>query len=241
MSGSPGTAGPRAARPIRAHVERHGQGHGRIQARGRGVQRQLADRDGHAARALIAQAQDALVVSDHDQAHVGAVGGLAQNALHAADVIWRQPDAARPAQDVAELLAGAAHGGRVHDRHELFEVLRQQPVEERLVAVLERGQTDVLLEVVGLAADVLELERDLLLDRRHARGQQPTHFERVALRLCEGGVLVEQPMTHQLAAALAHGSFRTLDVLGVGRRGDVDHARSIGPARPLTVEPFGTD
>ena len=56
-------------------------------------------------------------------------------------------------------------GRRVDDRHELLEVLDEDPVEEGLVAVLERRQADVALEVVALAADVLELQADLLLDR----------------------------------------------------------------------------
>ena len=102
---------------------------------------------------------------------------------------------------MAELLAGAADRWRVDDRHELLEVLRQQPVEERLVAILERGKADVVLQLVALAADVLELERDLLLDGRDARRQEPAQAERVALGLGEGGVLVEQPVADQRAAA----------------------------------------
>jgi hypothetical protein len=42
----------------------------RVDARGRGVERELADGDAHAARALVAEAEDALVVGGHDEAHV---------------------------------------------------------------------------------------------------------------------------------------------------------------------------
>ena len=49
-------------------------------------------------------------------------------------------------------------GRRVDDRQQLLEVLGQDPVEERRVAVLERRQADVLLERIVLPAQPLELE-----------------------------------------------------------------------------------
>ena len=60
-------------------------------------------------------------------------------------------------------------------------MLGQEPVEERRVAVLERGQADVPLERVVLAPQVLELELDLLVDRQHPVGQEAAQAERVAL------------------------------------------------------------
>ena len=36
----------------------------------RGVERHLADGNAHAARALIAEAEDALAIADHDAAHI---------------------------------------------------------------------------------------------------------------------------------------------------------------------------
>lgn len=41
------------------------------------------------------------------------------------------------------LLTGQAHGGRVHNGHELLDVRGQQAVEELLVAVLQGHQQDV--------------------------------------------------------------------------------------------------
>ena len=40
-------------------------------------------------------------------------------------------------------LAGQAHSGCVHDGHELLDVRREHPVEELLVAILERHQKHV--------------------------------------------------------------------------------------------------
>ena len=59
---------------------------------------------------------------------------------------------------MAELLAGKTDGRRVDDREEFLEVVDEESIEERLVAILERGQSDVPLEVIGFAANVLELK-----------------------------------------------------------------------------------
>ena len=50
--------------------------------------------------------------------------------------------------------------------------------------VLERGQADVLLERVVLAAEMLELQIDLLFDRQHPVGEQTGQ--------AEGGSLVRR-------------------------------------------------
>ena len=167
-----------------------------MDAAGRGVQRELADRDGHPAGALVAEAQDPLVVGDDDEPDV-LVRALAQEFRDPVAVGRRDPGAAGPPDDVAELLAGAADGRRVDDRQELVEVLGEQPVEQRRVAVLERGQADVLLERVVLDPDVLELEVDLLLDREDAVREQATQPERVALGGREGEVLRQQAAAQQ--------------------------------------------
>ena len=87
---------------------------------------------------------------------------------------------------MTELLTGKTDGRCVDDRQEFFEVLDEEPVEQRLVAVLESGQSDVPLEVIGLAPDVLQFEGDLLVDRRHTRWQQTVQAKGVALICREG-------------------------------------------------------
>ena len=128
---------------------------------------------------------------------------------------------------MAEFLTGAAHRGRVDDGQELLEVLGEDAIEERLVAIMERRQADVALEVVGLSPDMLQLERHLLLDDRDARGQEPAQAERVALRLGEGGALVQQRLPDEVAATLA-------DHAAPARRFKVAWARRRRVHQPIT-------
>ena len=86
---------------------------------------------------------------------------------------------------------------RVDDRQELLEVVGEQPVEQRRVAVLERGEADVLLERVGLDPQVLELELDLLLDRQDAGREEAAQPERLALLGREREVLRQQAAAEQ--------------------------------------------
>ena len=165
----------------------------------RRVQRELADRDGHAAGALVAEAQDPLVVGDDDEPDV-LVRALAQELRDPVPIGRRDPRAAGPPDDVAELLARPPDGRRVDDRQEFIEVFGQQPVEQGRVAVLERGQPDVLLERVVLDPDVLELEVDLLIDRQDPVRQEPAKPEGVALGRRERQVLRQQPAAEERRA-----------------------------------------
>ena len=162
----------------------------------RRVERQLADRDRHPAGALVAEPEDPLVVGDDDEPDV-VVRALAQELRDPVAVGRRDPDAAGPPDDVAELLDRAPDGRRVDDRQEFLEVLGEEPVEERGVAILERRHPDVALERVVLAPEVLELELDLLLDRQDPIGEEAPKPEGVALVLAEGEVLGQQAAAEQ--------------------------------------------
>src|SRR5450759_3817562 len=144
-----------------------------MNARCGAVEGELADRDGDAARALITEPKDSLIVRDDDQADL-APGSCPQDLVDPADVVGRDPHAARPAEDVTEFLAGTTDRRCVDDGKELLEVVDEDAVEEGLVSVLEGGEPDISLEVVALSADVLELERHLIPDNGHAGRQQPS-------------------------------------------------------------------
>ena len=187
-------------RVVGADVKADRKGEAGIDAAGARVERQLADRDGHPAGAEVAQPEDAFVVGHHDEPDVG-VRAVAQDLGDPIAIMRRDPGAARPPEDVAELLAGAPDGRGVHDRQQLLQVLGQDPIEERRVPVLERGKADVLLERIVLPAQPLQLERDLLLDGHDVVRQQAAQAERVALVRREGEVLGEQPVGEERGAA----------------------------------------
>jgi hypothetical protein len=124
---------------------------------------------------------------------------------------------ATPAQDVTEPAARLANRRGVHDRGELLDVIKQQAVEQCFVAVLKRCQPNVLLDVIRLTAQMLQLQDDLLLDRRHPPGQEPAQAQVVTFLHTERGVLVNQWLAKNL------------------RTGQSDHRRShTVPSPPQT-------
>jgi len=186
---------------VGADVEADGQHLGWMDAGTGHVERQLADGDAHPPGALVAETEDALVVGDHDQADV-LVGEVAQARRDAVDVVRSEPDPAHVAHDVAEALAGFTDRRGVDDGHQLGEVLHQHPVEQHLVAVQQACQADVALEVVGLLANVLELELDLLLDGVHRGGQEAMQPALRAFFGSEGQAFVGRRVLQQPDAAL---------------------------------------
>ena len=184
---------------VRADIERHREAARRVQAAGGDIERHLADRDAHAVRPEIAEAENALTVGHDYQVHARQRHAL-EDLVDVRDVVRAEVDAAVPPGDVTELQAGLAHRGRVDNGDHLVEVLDQQPVEQHLVAVQEALQEDELLHVVGLAPEVLERSLHLVLERRHARAQQSREFQRQALLLGERRRLVEHRVAQQLLA-----------------------------------------
>ena len=160
---------------VGADVQCDGQGDLGRHARA-GDQRQLADRDAHAVDAQVAEAEDALPVGDHDEANV-LLRPVAEDLLDPAPALDGEVEAAGPAEDVAELLAGLADGGGVDQRHEVGGVRHQRLVVERLVVVLQRGQVDVPVEVGGLMTELEEDAAELVLLGIDAFGDQAGQAE----------------------------------------------------------------
>ena len=104
-------------------------------------------------------------------------------------------------------------------------MLSEQAIEQRLVAVLKRRESDVALEVVALAPQVFHLERNLLLDRRDLRREQAAEPELLTLPLVEGNTLVQQRVREQVDATIGHGD-RTAGPKG----GEYVGARTLDPS-----------
>ena len=175
---------------VRAHVEEDGQRSGRIAAAAERVERQLADGNAHAAGALVSQAEDALPVGDNDDLDVPAHVG--EDRLHLVALWVRDEQAPRPPVDVAELLTRLPHDGCVDDGHHLIDVFQQQPVEERLVLVLELAKINVLLQVGRLGTECLVAAGDLVLDGFDLWWQEPQHAQLAPLPERERRALVQQ-------------------------------------------------
>ena len=175
-----------------------------LNSRSGGVERKLADWDAHAANAKVAEAEDALVVGDNDQANLCAAGGVAQQFRNSRCIFGRNPCAACATPDLAPALARLADGGRVDDWQELFDILNKEAIEEGLVAVLQRSEADVALERVLLSADLDQLHGDLLLEGQDRRREEPVEAEEAALLTAEGGVLIQRWPAEQRLAALLH-------------------------------------
>src|SRR5690348_3913676 len=108
-----------------------------MDASAEGVERQLANRYSHPTKPKIAQSQNALAIGDNDDAN-GAFAYVAQNrgdvvALRVGDI-----QAARPAVDVAVVLARLADLRCIDDGAHLANMFLEEPIEQRFVAVLQR-------------------------------------------------------------------------------------------------------
>src|SRR6185436_13843600 len=185
---------------VRADIENDRQRRRRMDAGAHRVQRQLADRDAHAADTEIAQPEDALAVGDDHDADV-LRPEIRERRVDRVALRIRNVQAARPAVDAAIGLARLPDHRGVDDRHHLDQVLAEQPVERGLVAILQRHQVDVAFEVGRLLAIVAVDARELHLGRGHARRQQSVQAELAALVLGERAALVEEGLVEQCAAS----------------------------------------
>ena len=167
---------------VGAHVEHDRQGAGGVDAADEGVERELADRDAHPADALVAQAEDALPVGHHDHVDV-ALRPVVQYLVETVAVRIGHEQPARAPVDLAETLAGLTHRRGVDDRQGLGDVVTQHPVEQGLVAVLQRAQIDVFVEIVVASGELMPAMPGLLIEGLHRSRQQTQQTALAALGL----------------------------------------------------------
>ena len=107
-------------------------------------------------------------------------------------IIWCDPCATCAAPDLTPAFARLTNGWCVDHGKELLHVFCQEPIEECLVAILQRGESDVALKRILLPTNLLQLYGDLLFKCEHRGGEEPIQAEKAPLFATEGGVLVQR-------------------------------------------------
>jgi hypothetical protein len=100
--------------------------------------------------------------------------------------------AARSTVDLAETLAGLTHGGGIDDRQGFGDVVTQHPVEQGLVAVLQRAEIDVFVEIALASGEFMPAMFGLLFQGLHRGRQQAQQTVAAALGLGKGRALGRQ-------------------------------------------------
>jgi hypothetical protein len=136
----------------------------------RRVKGHLPDRDPHASRALIAEPQDSLAVADHDAFHI-VVAGLAQDLTDTIFIRIAEKQTSRLSPYLTEALATLADSWRVHQREHLFDIPKQECIEECLVRILQIAEEAVLMKWSGLIPQCLQPARHLFIESPHVRRQ----------------------------------------------------------------------
>jgi hypothetical protein len=183
---------------------------------GRHIEIDCADGDAHPVRAQVTQTEDALPVRDNDEVDRRPAAAL-QDPVDVGDVLGTDVEPPVPPKDVAEHQAGLPHRGRVDDRDHLFDVLVDEPVEERFVAVEHPLEKDVALQVVRLPPVHLECPLDFELERGYPGPEQAVELQAEPFLFGETRPLVEQRVVENLPAALVN-----LVVLLARQRVDLD-------------------
>ena len=131
---------------VGAGIEQDRQGGGGMQAGAGAVERELPDRDAHAACALVAETEHALAVADHDRLD-RIEARIFQDLLDPVALRPAQKQPARLRPDMTEELAAFADRRGVDERQRLLEMAGQEAIEQGLIGVLQSAQENITLEV----------------------------------------------------------------------------------------------
>ena len=168
-----GRTGRRAARVVGADVEQDRQRARGVDAADQRVERELADRDAHAADALVADAEDALAVGDDDDVDLLARAGCAASPASARGPASDRKRPRGPRADLAEALAALGRPSACRRSGASPRRARRAARRRALVAVLQRAQVDVAVEVAREPLDLRPAPTDLFLEGLHPGREQP--------------------------------------------------------------------
>jgi hypothetical protein len=150
--------------PVRAHIQAHRDHPVGIDPRRRRVHAQLADRDRKPVHPPVADPENRLRVSRHEQIDIlDPEPEVAQRRLDTVDVIDREIHAIGPLILMAVALDRLRHHRVIDDRQHLLQMIPQESVIENLIAVTQRREKLVFGQTRGLRVELLIRSPRLLL------------------------------------------------------------------------------
>mmetsp|Transcript_248 Transcript_248/g.467 ORF Transcript_248/g.467 Transcript_248/m.467 type:complete len:217 (-) Transcript_248:276-926(-) len=183
---------------IRSDVDADGKAPLGVEASARCEHGKLAYADSHSMNTQVAKTQNSLPVRDHHEVHA-SFWPVSQNSSDVSLVGKGDPDPLLQAsKHDAVLLARHSDSRHVNDRSELVYVIHQNPVEKSLIALLQRRQVSVPLEVALHASDIYHAPLDLQFLREDSRRKQALQVQPLPLLLREGQTLVVPRVSDQL-------------------------------------------
>ena len=184
---------------VSSRIEQNGQAMLRRNAAQRGVERHFADGNSHAACALVAEAENALAIADHDAAHI-VVTLISKYLVDAMPIRIADEQAARPPPDLRETLAALAHRRGVDNGQKLVGVVLDHRVEQRLVVVLQIAHVAVFAESRVTRIEHPLAAHALILQRADVGRKQSVQPKHIALVLGKCRALVEARIKQQIDA-----------------------------------------
>ena len=191
---------------VRPHVQDDRQDCPRAKPRRRDVQVELPDTDPQPIRPQIAETQNPTAVCHDDRMHV--FRPVVHHRGHLPTVLRREEHPTGTPIQLVIVPTHVPHRGRVHHARHLGKVVHQQPVEQRLVPVLQVAQHRPLAQVVvGDARRRRVLIADRHLDVALRRVQVALHvpfyllFERADLRRQQAAQAHSLPLGQRVAGS----------------------------------------
>ncbi len=180
-------------------IEQYRQARLGMNARAGGIERELADRNSHASRALIAETENAFAIADHDRTD-GVIAVMPENLANSMLVGIAEKYSARLTPDFAEALASFADRRRVHQRHHLFDIALQYGVKQGFVRVLQVPQVGIASEISLTIVQRLKTPLRLIFEIADMRRQQPVQRKVGAFIFSERRSLVQHGKINQVEA-----------------------------------------
>ena len=176
---------------VGADIQRDGDATLRMDSRRCCVQRKLPDGYPHTTSTLIANAEDAFVVGHHNDRRLHH-GACTENVGNPASVPGSDVDATLPSVDPRPVRTCKRDGRRVDDGDRVCQVVRDEPIEERFIAIHQAVQVNVLSDIGRLEVVLDSDPSHLAFEEGDLVRQEPGEAESLSLVPGKGVPLVQK-------------------------------------------------